>query len=145
LDPDAWPPRKRPGPDGHIWPLCQPSLAVDEVWKQITNDPLALRALPEHVGAMAPDPLRGQQSLSHLWFTLHQAHADEFPPTDCLCFFLVDEAVEIADGRLYRADCTVVDCKSGSEQGDPPEPDRTCVHGIPWFPAGSPSVGDGGF
>ena len=57
-------------PDGFGWSLCQPSLAVDELWRQVKDAPLAPQTLPAQVDAMGRIPVRGQQSLTNLRVTL---------------------------------------------------------------------------
>jgi hypothetical protein len=76
-------------------------------------------------------PVRSLDSRKRLAETHEQAHWDEFAARLPM-LFLVDEAVGIAGGRLYRAECIVDYCKQKSEQGNDPEPGRTCLHGIPW-------------
>lgn len=112
--------------------LCQPSLAVDELWRQLKDSRFAVRTLPEQVLAMNRIPVRDHDSLNNLRTTLEEAHRDD-GAARLPMIFLVDEAVCITDGRRYRADCVVEDCRVRSEQGDPPEPGRTCLHGFPWF------------
>ena len=68
-----------------------------------------------------------------------KAYYDEFgPPLPLL--FRIDELLGLNDGRLYRAEC-IVDpvkwwgvsiCPAESDAGRAPEPDRTCLHKIPW-------------
>ena len=115
-------------------PLCQSSLAVDDLWRMIADDGPAWRQLPEQVQAMGRIPVRDHRSRSALAGTHEQAYWDEYAALLPL-LFLVDEEVGISDARLYRSECTVEHCKGRSSQGTGPEPGRTCLHGIHWGPA----------
>jgi hypothetical protein len=126
---------------GETWnwpPLCQPSLAVDDLWQLLARDPIRWGELPEHVQRMERVAVREPQSRANLYETYAKAYYDEYgPPLPVL--FRVDELLGVSEGRLYRAECMVNawgvplrDCPAESDAGRDPEPGRTCLHKIPW-------------
>jgi hypothetical protein len=120
--------------------LCQPSLAVDDLWQLLVGDPLRWGELPEQVQVMERVPVRDPHSRTNLYQTYEKAYFDENgPPLPLL--FRVDELLGLHDGRLYRAECIVNawgvpahDCPAESDAGRDPEPGRTCLHKVPWLP-----------
>jgi hypothetical protein len=129
--------------------LCQPSLAVDDLWQLLAADAHAWRELPEHVQAMERVPVREPPSRANLYDTYAQAYYDEYgPPLPLL--FRIDELLGLYEGRLYRAKCIVNawgvparDCRAESDAGRDPEPGRTCLHEIPWVPLDGTGGGGG--
>ena len=128
--------------------LCQPSLAVDDLWQLLARDPITWRELPEHVQVMERVAVREPHSRTNLYETYAKAYYDEYGlPLPIL--FRVDELLGVDEGRLYRAECLVnewgvlrYDCPAQSDAGRDLEPGRTCLHKIPWVAI----VGDiGGF
>lgn len=102
-------------------PLCQPSLAVDDLWGQLSTDATAWSTMPTQVQAMHRVPVRSHGSRSELAATHVLAHWD-LGHTDMPLLFRVDEVLGMADGRLYRGDCVTEDCSSQSLSGDDSPP-----------------------
>src|SRR5689334_792100 len=96
-------PRRRPAPPPSS-SLCQPSLAVDDLWRLLAGHTIAWRELPDQVQVMERVPVREPQSRTNLYDTYQKAYYDEFgPPLPLL--FRIDELLGLNDGRLYRAEC----------------------------------------
>jgi hypothetical protein len=141
---DGWyrPPQDLPVPSPSSR-LCQPSLAVDDLWQLLARDPIRWGELPEHVQRMERVAVREPLSRANLYETYEKAYFDEYSlPLPLL--FRVDELLGLNEGRLYRAECVVnewgapaYDCPARSDAGRDPEPGRTCLHKIPWAPAGT--------
>jgi hypothetical protein len=119
--------------------LCQPSLAVDDLWRLLAGHTIAWRELPEQVQGMERVPVREPHSRTNLYDTYAKAYYDEYgPPLPLL--FRIDELLGLYEGRLYRAECIadpvkwwgVSICPEESDAGRDPEPGRTCLHKIPW-------------
>lgn len=118
--------------------LCQPSLAVDDLWQLLASDAHAWSQLPDSVQAIERLPVREPNGRTNLYYTYAKAYYDEYgPPLPIL--FSVDELLGVSMGRLYRAECLVNesgvplrDCPAESDAGRDPEPGRTCLHKIPW-------------
>ncbi|MFZ2013208.1 MAG: hypothetical protein WAV00_05245 [Nocardioides sp.] len=119
--------------------LCQPSLAVDDLWRLLAAGTITWRELPEHVQVMERVPVREPRSRTNLYETYTKAYYDEYgPPLPLL--FRIDELLGLYGGRLYRAECIkdpvkswgVSICPEESDAGRDPEPGRTCLHKIPW-------------
>jgi hypothetical protein len=119
------------------WPcprLCQPSLAVDDLWQLLAGDADAWRELPEHVRFMARVPVRVPPSRLNLDETYVNAYLDDYGSLRLPLLFRIDEILGLDGARLYRGECISDDCLESSEAGLDPEPGRTCLHHIPWFP-----------
>lgn len=120
-------PRRSPAPPPSSR-LCQPSLAVDDLWRLLAGGTIAWRKLPEQVQGMERVPVRDPHSRTNLYETYEKAYFDEYgPPLPLL--FLVDELLGLYEGRLYRAECIAdpVDwgvsvCPAESDAGRDPEP-----------------------
>ncbi len=119
--------------------LCQPSLAVDDLWRLLAGGTVTWRELPKHVQVMERVPVREPHSRTNLYETYEKAYFDEYARQLPL-LFRADELLGLRDGRLYRAEC-IVDpvkwwgvsiCPAESDAGRDPEPGRTCLHKIPW-------------
>lgn len=133
-------PRPRPAPPPSSR-LCQPSLAVDDLWRLLAAGTNSWRELPAQVQVMERVPVREPQCRTNLYETYANAYYDEFgQPLPLL--FRIDELLGLHEGRLYRAECLrdphkwwgVSICPEESAAGRDPEPGRTCLHQIPWFP-----------
>jgi hypothetical protein len=119
--------------------LCQPSLAVDDLWRLLTGHTIAWCELPEQVQVMERVPVRAPHSRTNLSETYEKAYFDEYAQRLPL-LFRVDELLGLYEGRLYRAECIadpvkwwgVSVCPAESDAGRDPEPGRTCLHKIPW-------------
>jgi hypothetical protein len=131
-------PRRSPAPPPSS-ALCQPSLAVDDLWRLLGCGTIAWRELPEQVQVMERVPVREPHSRTNLYETYAKAYYDEYgPPLPLL--FRIDELLGLHDARLYRAECIadpdkwwgVSICPAESDAGRDPEPGRTCLHKIPW-------------
>ncbi|GAA1956038.1 hypothetical protein GCM10009798_14210 [Nocardioides panacihumi] len=129
------------------WPssrLCQPSVAVDDLWQLLADDADMWRQLPEHVQVMARVPVRDPHSRFNLDKTYLNAYLDEYGSLRLPLLFRIDEILGIYEGRLYRGECLSEYCREKSDAGLDPEPGRTCLHQIPWFPSGQVTGGGGG-
>lgn len=128
---------RRPPPAASRY-LCQPSLAVDDLWELLGSDAHAWSELPHSVQAMERLPVREPHDRTNLSYTYAKAYYDEYgPPLPIL--FRIDELLGLNEGRLHRAECIVNawgvplrDCPAESDAGHDPEPGRTCLHEIPW-------------
>ena len=123
------------GESGYPPRLCQPALAVDDLWRLLFGDVGAWRELPEHVQVMQRVPVREADDRTDLFETYEQAYLDEYGSLRLPVLFRVDEILGLHEGRLYRAEC-VIDGPEKSDTGLDPEPGRTCMHQIPWFANG---------
>jgi hypothetical protein len=136
------PSRKQPGPSPSSM-LCQPSLAVDDLWQLLAGDAEAWRELPERVQVMERVPVRDPGCRTDLEWTYVRTYLDEYGSMRLPLLFRIDELLSLHQGRLYRGQCIVDDCPEKSAAGLDPEPGRTCLHTIPWLPSAHASGGGG--
>ena len=117
--------------------VVQPSAAVDSAWQIVAADAVAWASLPAHVRELTHVGLRGPHALTEdadqLHETYSQAHFDEMPTGRLPAVFRVDEELGIVGGRLYTTTCTP-NCGSIWWQRPARDPDRICLHSIPFVP-----------